>query len=171
MPGEIGRADEECRMGIERACDACEERREEEGHHFVVDYIDAGQGCGIFVGLDSCHGTAIAGMFEAVPEGDDEHDEDQKDDAHEELSCRLRVDFQCIDEADVTRIVRKDACHGRDTGVAKRAVGDVQIQRDDADDFAEAQRRDGEVQPAQADGRQADDECDDRRGAAAQEDA
>ena len=171
MPGEIGRADEECRMGIERASDACEERREEEGHHFVADYIDAGQGCCIFVSLDRRHGAAIAGMFEAVPEGDDEYDEDQKDDAHEELSCGLRVDLQRIDKADVTRIVGKDACHRGDAGVAERAVGDVQIQRDDADDFAEAQRRDGKVEPAQTDGRQADDECDDRRGAAAQEDA
>ena len=135
-----------------------------------MDYIDAGQGCCIFVSLDRCHGAAIAGMFEAVPEGDDEYDEDQKDDAHEELSCGLRVDFQCIDEADVTRIVGKDACHGRDAGVAERAVV---MSRFSAMTRTTSPKPSvaWQVEPAQTYGRQADDERDDRRGAAAQEDA
>ena len=114
-------------MCIECAGYACEECTEEECHHFVVNDIDACQGCCVFIRFDSCHRAAHAGVFQSVPEGDDGDDDEEKDDAHQELAACLGVHFQSIEKAPVAGIVRKRGCHGRNAGETKRAVRDGQV--------------------------------------------
>ena len=110
----------------------------------------------MFICFDSSKGPAYAGFFQPVPEPEDRHNDNYQDEAHEELSTGLAIYIEDIEE--IAGQVTQGIGHRRNPRKAQGAIGDFQIQGQDADDFTESQCSDSQIHTAQPCRRDTDDE-------------
>jgi len=129
-------------LGEDAAGDAREERGDSEHEHLHVGDVDAGRACRDLVVADGLDGTAVTG----AGEHEQQHDGDDGDPEH---------DVQVGGAFDADQRLSGGAL------VEAHAAGDLQVLDDHADDFAEAQRDDGEVIAMQTQCRNADQDAED----------